>query len=29
MFTPDNMVAGSFEWNIKLWEQDETDSVKV
>lgn len=29
LFTPDNIVKGSFEWNIKLWEPEEHDCVSV
>lgn len=29
MFTPDNIVKGSFVWEIKLWEQDEHDSIQI
>jgi len=28
-FTPDNMVAGSFNWNLKMWEVNEHDSLQV
>jgi len=29
MFTPDNIVKGSFEWSIKLWEPEDFDSVSI
>jgi hypothetical protein len=29
LFSPDNMVKGSFTWDIKLWEPNEFDSVSV
>lgn len=29
MFTPDNIIKGSFSWDIKLWEPNEFDSVSV
>jgi len=29
MFTPNNMVKGSFEWSVKLWEPNENDSISV
>jgi hypothetical protein len=29
MFTPDNMVKGSFQWNVVLWEPYEYDSISV
>lgn len=29
LFIPDNMVGGSFQWNVKLWELDEYDSLEL
>lgn len=29
MFTPENMIGGTFEWNVALWDRDEFDSVTV
>lgn len=29
MFTPENIVKGSFEWDIKLWDLDEFDSASI
>lgn len=29
MFTPDNILDGSFSWSVKLWDLDEFDSVKI
>lgn len=29
MFTPDNIVEGTFQWQVKLWDIDEHDSVRV
>jgi hypothetical protein len=29
MFTPDNIHKGTFKWQIKLWKQDENDSISV
>lgn len=29
MFTPDNIVEGTFTWQVKLWDLDEFDSVRV
>lgn len=29
MFTPDNIVKGSFQWDIKLWDPDEFDSIQI
>jgi hypothetical protein len=29
MFTPENIVKGSFQWDVKLWQVDEYDSVAV
>ncbi|QDP54806.1 MAG: putative tail protein [Prokaryotic dsDNA virus sp.] len=29
MFTPDNMVRGSFSWDVKLWELDEVNGYRV
>ena len=29
MFTPDNIVEGSFTWDIKLWDLDEFDSIRL
>lgn len=29
MFSPENMVAGTFEWNVKLWEEGDYDSLRV
>jgi Putative phage tail protein len=29
LFGPDNIVKGSFDWSIKLWEPEENDSVSV
>lgn len=29
MFIPDNMAKGSFNWDIKLWEPDEYDSISI
>jgi hypothetical protein len=29
MFTPDNMISGSFSWNVRLWDLDEYDSIRI
>lgn len=29
MFTPDNIHRGTFKWEIKLWKQDEHDSIEI
>jgi len=29
LFTPDNIVKGSFQWQIKLWDPNEYDSIAV
>lgn len=29
LFSPDNIVAGSFQWDIKLWDLDEFDSIAI
>lgn len=29
MFTQDNIVGGSFEWAVKLWDPDEFDSIRI
>ena len=29
MFTPDNIIEGSFSWDIKLWDFEETDSIRL
>ncbi len=29
LFNPDNIIEGSFEWNIKLWDLDEFDSISA
>lgn len=29
MFTPDNIVKGTFQWDIKLWEPNDFDSISV
>jgi hypothetical protein len=29
MFTQDNIIAGSFTWDIKLWDLEETDSIRL
>lgn len=29
LFTPDNMIKGTFQWDIKLWEPNDFDSVSV
>ena len=29
MFTPENIIAGSFQWNIRLWEPYDYDSLLV
>lgn len=29
MFTPDNIISQTFEWDIRLWDLDEYDSIRV
>ena len=29
MFSPDNIIKGSFQWDVKLWEPNEADSILI